>query len=172
MSDLTPIPLPLRLRYAVLIKEWRDYKDLSQASFAKQVGVRRQYMNRLERGTNCSLGTLESILVAIRGDKYAPALKIALAIRVKTMRERRKFSQEDLSEASGMSVQHISKVERAVLQTSLDFIDKLASALGVAGEYLIEGLQGDELEWRLAAVRTSYLKFAGLEGDAVNSGIE
>lgn len=163
MSDITPTLIPLRLRYAVLIKEWRDYKDLTQAGFARQVGLRRQHMNRLERGINCSLGTLEVVLVRIRGDEYAPELKIALATRAKKARKRRKLTQEDLSEKSGISVLQIGKIERAVLSTSLDFIDQLATALGVTGEYLIEGLQGSELERRLAAVQASYLKYAALE---------
>lgn len=169
MSDITPIPIPLRLRYAVLIKEWRDYKDLTQASFARQVGLRRQYMNRLEQGINCNLRTLEAVLVTIRGGKYAPELKIVLATRVKKARKRKKLTQEELSEKSGVSVLQIGKIERAVLSTTLDFIDQLAGALGVAGEYLIEGLQGRELEERLAAVQTSHLKYAGLESDVVSA---
>lgn len=169
MSDITPIPIPLRSRYAVLIKEWRDYKDLTQAGFARQVGLRRQHMNRLEQGINCNLGTLETVLAAVRGGMYTPELKIALASRVKNARKHAKLTQEELAEKSGVSVLQIGKIERATLSTTLDFIDQLAGALGVAGEYLIEGLRGRELESRLAAVQTSYLKYADLQSDVVGS---
>lgn len=159
MNDITPILIPLRLRYAVLIKEWRDYQDLTQAAFAKRVGLRRQHMNRVEQGINCNLGTLESVLVSIRGEQFVPELKIALASRVKTARKLEEVTQEELAEKSGVSVLQIGKIERAALSTSLDFIDQLAAALGVTGEYLIEGLQGSELEKRLVAIQSSYLKY-------------
>lgn len=57
--------------------------------------------------------------------------------RVKELRKQRGFTQDDLSEKSGVSISTIKKLETEGRQPKLETIDKLAFALGVDNAYLL-----------------------------------
>lgn len=170
MSEI-PLQIPLRLRYSALIREWRAHTGLSLAGFASQVGLRRQYLWTLEHGASFTLSTLESILGNIRGAAYEPPLVAQVGARLLQARVERGWSQELLSERSGTSIQHLSKIERGIGNSSLDVIDALTTHLGIAGEYAIEGLEGPQLEERLAAVRRSCIAFKIAADSATDSDV-
>jgi transcriptional regulator with XRE-family HTH domain len=132
---------------------------LTQATFAKQVGVRRQYLWTLENGASYTLGTLAAVLTQIRGQGFEPALSVLVGQRVREVRKSKGLSQETLAEHCGVSSLYISKIERGTANATLDLLDVLVTALGVAGEFVIEGLEGAGLDDRLRAVEESYLKF-------------
>lgn len=155
----TSLSISLRLRYATVMLEWRARTGLSLAKFAKLVGMRRQYLWTLENGASYTLGTLEPILSQIRGQAYEPELRVQVGKRVKEVRKSKGLSQETLAEHCGVSSLYISRIERGTANATLDLLDVLVTALGVAGEFVIEGLEGADLESRHRAVEESYVKF-------------
>lgn len=56
----------------------------------------------------------------------------ALGNRIKIFRKRKGYTQAELAEILGYSVQHISHVENGVTKMSIDFIIDLANVLGVS----------------------------------------
>lgn len=164
MSERTSLSIPLRLRYATVILEWRAHMRLTQAAFAKQTGIRRQYLWTLENGASYTLSTLEPILTQIRGQGYEPALSVQVGRRVREVRKSKGLSQETLAEHCGVSSLYISKIERGTANATLDLLDVLVTALGVSGEFVIEGLEGASLDDRLRAVEESHVKFQSGEG--------
>lgn len=134
---------------------------LTQEKFAKQTGMRRQYLWTLEKGASYTLGTLEAILTQIRGERYEPELSVQVGKRVREVRKSKGLSQETLAEHCGVSSLYISKIERGTANATLDLLDVLVTALGVSGEFVIEGLEGSSLDARLRAVEESYIKFRG-----------
>ena len=161
MSNTTSLQMPLRLRYATVVREWRARMGLTQSTFARQVGVRRQYLWTLENGASYTLGTLEAILTQIRGQGFEPALNVLVGQRVREVRKSKGLSQETLAERCGVSSLYISKIERGTANATLDLLDVLVTELGVSGEFVIEGLQGENFESRLRAVEESHLKLQG-----------
>jgi transcriptional regulator with XRE-family HTH domain len=59
-----------------------------------------------------------------------PWLRRRLGENVRRLREAKKWSQERLSVDCGFHRTYISQVERAVINTSIDNIQRVASALG------------------------------------------
>jgi transcriptional regulator with XRE-family HTH domain len=102
---------------------------------------------------------LEAILAAIRGQPDESRLVLAIAGRIRETRKSMRLTQENFAERAKLSSLQVSKVERAEVTTTLDIIDLFANGLEVAGEYLIEGLTGEQLERRLCAVEISYAKY-------------
>lgn len=100
---------------------------------------------------------------------YETPLVAQVGTRLLQGRINRGWSQELLSERGGTSVQHLSKVERGIVNASLDVIEALTTPMGIAGEYAIEGLEGRQLEERLLAVGRSYRAFEQATVDATNS---
>ena len=159
MSERTCLQIPLRLRYAIVIREWRAHKGLSLAEFARQVGLHRQYLWTLEKGASYTLDTLESMLVQIRGAPYESPLRSQVGERIRQVRKGKGWSQESISERCGVSILHLSRMERGTTNATLDLLDVLVKALGTTGEFAIEGLEGDDLEVRLLAISKSFHRF-------------
>lgn len=51
---------------------------------------------------------------------------------VRNARKNRGFTQERLSDVSGVSVRHIAKIEKGVINPSFDILEKLITALGTS----------------------------------------
>ena len=63
-----------------------------------------------------------------------------VAKRVRELRQDKGWSQEELAAASGLHRTYIGTVERAEQSITVDNVDKLANALGVAvSELFLEG---------------------------------
>jgi len=59
--------------------------------------------------------------------------------RLKELRTRKNLSQKKLGEMIGVHFSHIGRYERGVCRPTSDFLKRLAEALGVTADYLIEG---------------------------------
>ncbi|MDO5346833.1 MAG: helix-turn-helix transcriptional regulator [Lachnospiraceae bacterium] len=51
---------------------------------------------------------------------------------MRNARKSRGFTQERLSDVSGVSVRHIAKIEKGVINPSFDILEKLITALGTS----------------------------------------
>ncbi len=51
---------------------------------------------------------------------------------MRSARKNRGFTQERLSDVSGVSVRHIAKIEKGVINPSFDVLEKLITALGTS----------------------------------------
>lgn len=60
--------------------------------------------------------------------------------RIKTARENKGMTQEQLAEKMDLSVQHISVIERGIKAPRLETFIKLANELGVNADYFLEDL--------------------------------
>ncbi|MGF6545637.1 transcriptional regulator with XRE-family HTH domain [Paraburkholderia youngii] len=58
-------------------------------------------------------------------------------LAVRDLRAARAWSQEQLAELAGLSRSYVSEVERGTVVASLDTIDKLARAFGLAAAELL-----------------------------------
>lgn len=58
---------------------------------------------------------------------------------IKELRKQHSYTQEQLAEMLGVSVNHFSAIERGVSGTSMDMLRKLMDLFGVSAEYLLFG---------------------------------
>lgn len=71
------------------------------------------------------------------------SLSRRIARGIREQRQRRRLSQLALAEAAGLSIDHISKVERGLREPRLGVVDRVARALGVdPAELLVREAQG------------------------------
>ncbi len=61
------------------------------------------------------------------------------AERLRELRRQKDLSQSDLGERIGVHLTHISRYERGLSRPTADTLKRLADALGVSGDYLLEG---------------------------------
>jgi len=62
-----------------------------------------------------------------------------LAERLRELRKQKGLSQTELGERVGVHYTHIGRYERGVSRPAADTLKRLADALGVSGDYLLEG---------------------------------
>ncbi len=60
-----------------------------------------------------------------------------LAINIKVERTRKRLTQEELAEKSGISTKHITKIENGRVTPSIYFVYNIARALGVSIDKLV-----------------------------------
>ena len=70
-----------------------------------------------------------------------PDIRETFGLAVKSLREERALTQEDLAEKAGIHRTYLSDVERGSRNLSLINIDKLAKALGVKVSKLFEKVE-------------------------------
>ena len=68
-------------------------------------------------------------------------LQILFGERLQYLRARRKWSQEDLSERSKISIRHIGSLENGHREPCLETLVSLATAFGMKASELIENLE-------------------------------
>lgn len=126
----------LRHRYARRIYEWRTEAGLTQQALGAAAGLHRVYVGRFESGeVNFSLDSLEKLLRVLVHDKDPRPLTERLAKNLK--RHRGKMSQESFASALGLPVLFISRLERQVVTTTIDQVDRLAQIMRIDGETLL-----------------------------------
>jgi transcriptional regulator with XRE-family HTH domain len=64
------------------------------------------------------------------------------ADNVRRVREEQGLTQEELADAAGMSMDHLSKIERRLREPGARTVAKLAKGLGISGGPLFEGIDG------------------------------
>lgn len=131
-----------RHRCAAELKSKRETAGLSQESLAERAGFHRSYVSQVERAVqNMSLDNLERLYLALAQTQLSGAIKslrIRFAENMKRERVRQGLSQEKLAELAGLHRTYVSQVERGVTSISLDNVEKLAVALGLDEESLLE----------------------------------
>jgi transcriptional regulator with XRE-family HTH domain len=61
------------------------------------------------------------------------------AERLRELRKQKGLSQSELGERVGVHYTHVGRYERGVSRPAADTLKRLADALGVSGDYLLEG---------------------------------
>jgi transcriptional regulator with XRE-family HTH domain len=62
----------------------------------------------------------------------------ALGARIRELRSGREMSQERLAELSHMSIKHLGKIERGTVNVSFSYLTRIAAALGVTVNDILE----------------------------------
>ncbi|SCK01420.1 HTH-type transcriptional regulator immR [uncultured Eubacterium sp.] len=65
-----------------------------------------------------------------------------IGARVKAAREASAYTQERFAEEIGLSIQHVSNLERGITGPSISTIIKMSKVLGVSCDYLLLGRSG------------------------------
>lgn len=68
-----------------------------------------------------------------------------IAEKIRRIRKLKKLTQADLAEMTGFAVSHISHLETGRKKVSLDALIRIANALGVTVDQLLEGNQARDL---------------------------
>lgn len=71
------------------------------------------------------------------------------AQRLRQLRKQKNLSQAELGEIVGLHYTHIGRYERGISRPSADTLKRIADALGVSGDYLMEGSLEDAARARL-----------------------
>jgi transcriptional regulator with XRE-family HTH domain len=70
--------------------------------------------------------------------KFKPAARRIFAENLRKARQAKKLSQEDLAELAGLHRTYVGSVERAERNVSIDNMERLAAAAGVALPSLLQ----------------------------------
>lgn len=63
--------------------------------------------------------------------------------RLLSLRKQKNLSQTELGKIVGVHYSHVGRYERGISRPAADTLKKMANALGVSGDYLIEGSTED-----------------------------
>lgn len=94
-------------------------------------------IDKLANTLNVETGSLLGAQVRARMGPHIP-IEAVLARNVTSARDSMKWSQQALSEASGVGREHIAHIERAEQNPSIDTIARLSMALQTSVESLLE----------------------------------
>lgn len=70
--------------------------------------------------------------------------EVSIGERIRSLRKNMGISQEELAEAVGVSVKHISKIERDEVSFSVGILQRLSEFFKVSSDYIVNG-DGREL---------------------------
>ena len=90
--------------------------------------------NRQKVSKGLDFGVLD-----ILTDGECPVSNENFAARLRQLRKQKNLSQADLAKIVGVHYNHIGRYERGSSRPSAEALNKLAHALGVSTDYLIEG---------------------------------
>lgn len=79
----------------------------------------------------------------VRPAAMVPESTAAIGAEIRALRRARGMTQGDLSEASQVSLSHVSAIERGVVNPSLGKIERLAEALAVPAAWFFNNRTGD-----------------------------
>lgn len=117
---------------AAYLKSARIQLGLSQLDVARAAGIERSRYVKMETGlANISLDTLDKVhRVLVTTVPQLPTLIVEVGKRIAAARQGR-YSQEALSEAAGLSMYYVGRVERGVTNPGVDQIEAIANALEI-----------------------------------------
>lgn len=72
------------------------------------------------------------------------------AERLRTLRKQKDLSQTELGQRAGLHYTHIGRFERGASRPGGDTLKRLADALDVTGDYLLDGAQDEAARARFA----------------------
>lgn len=132
-------------RLAVVVRQLRRERDMSQAALAEAMGRSRWYVVNLEAGkrdpklttvmliADC-LGVSSRELFArldAQGEETSDSRLVALGRAVRRARRERDMSQEALAHAADLAGKHISEIERANRDVRFTTLVQIAKGLDV-----------------------------------------
>jgi transcriptional regulator with XRE-family HTH domain len=79
---------------------------------------------------------------------------VEIGERVRQRRDALKLTQEQLAAETGVTPQHVSRIENGLNEPSLDLLVRLAQSLGVTADFLLTGAEPPELNVR-GAIRSA-----------------
>lgn len=122
----------LRHACAAHLKDARIQMGLSQMEVAKLAGIERSWYAKVDAGlTNISIDTLDKARrVLVTTVPQPPSLVTEVGKRIAAARQGR-YSQEALSEAAGLNIFYVGRVERGTTNPGLDQIEAIAIALKI-----------------------------------------
>jgi len=88
--------------------------------------------------------------------------KKALGLRIKEFRERKKFTQDKLSELVGIDPKHLSRIENGRNYPSIETLEKLTDNLNVSFEDIFEF---EHLDERSGLIKKINLMFENLSDE-------
>lgn len=146
------------------IFELRTYLDLSKADFGRAIGYSGVHVSRLEKGDTvpgdklieriCSVFGVNPLYFTESGESCEPEISVqdavekprdsvevyqGLAARLKSVRTERGMSQHELGRRSSVEPSHISRVENHGQAITMPTVEKLAEALEVGTDWLMNG---------------------------------
>lgn len=134
--------LHLQQQVGAALRGYRKLRGLTMEQVSKASGVSASHLGKIERGEmNATLGTLERIMASIkvdlamlregdrawRSDTGGRRERVGAALRY--FRSSHGLTMEQLAEASGVSVSHMSKIERGELNATLETLSRLMDIL-------------------------------------------
>lgn len=126
----------LRQHYARVVRELREKAGITQHALGNAAGVHRVYVNQVETATiNFSIDSLDRLLKVLSPSLDKRSLRVRLAENLKVRRG--ELSQEAFATVLDVPVLYVSRVERFVVATSIDQIDRLADKLKIDGTELL-----------------------------------
>lgn len=132
----------LRLSCAFDLKALRKDVGLTQAQLAQLLGMHKNYVSQVERGTyNISIDTYERFYLTlcahpVETDSHR-SLRIKVGEQLRALRRNRGCSQVQLGMFAGFSQLFMGRVERGEVATSMDQLEKICKLLKVDGRALL-----------------------------------
>lgn len=71
-------------------------------------------------------------------DNPFPRERKLLGEKIKSIREKKKLTQEDLADKAGIDVSYLAKIENGYVNTTIRYLIKISRALGVKAKDLLE----------------------------------
>ena len=71
-------------------------------------------------------------------DNPFPRERKLLGEKIKSIREKKKLTQEDLADKAGIDVSYLAKIENGYVNTTIRYLIKISRALGVKAKDLFE----------------------------------
>lgn len=146
------------------LKQLREERGIPLETLADMLDIALDCMKEVEEGTRrlstATLAEVASILgVDIsyfqeeNGDSSGVADDARLGAKLRRLREQKGLTLNELSRRSGVSLAHISEIERGRSTASLKTLEKLAAALEVSTSSLLQVKRGESLGSKLRRLR-------------------
>lgn len=99
-------------------------------------------------------------------------LLLKIGQRIQKYRIQKNFTQEQISEKTGISQKHLSRIESGYHNPRFDMIIAIADALNVPTDAFAKDLSDDNVDLFLESIRPNIEKLSGKQLDYLRKSIE
>ncbi|WP_406676491.1 helix-turn-helix domain-containing protein [Moorella sp. ACPs] len=142
------------------LKKLREERGISLEELADRLDIAPDCMAEVEKGTRrLSMATLAEVAgifgvdISYFTEENGNKDKNTVGARLRRLREQKGITLSELSRRSGVSLAHISEIERSRSTASLKTLEKLAAVLEVSPSSLLRSSQEDTLGNKLKRLR-------------------
>lgn len=142
------------------LKKLREERGISLEELADRLDIAPDCMAEVEKGTRrLSMATLTEVAgifdvdISYFTEENGNKDKNTVGARLRRLREQKGITLSELSRRSGVSLAHISEIERSRSTASLKTLEKLAAVLEVSPSSLLRSSQEDTLGNKLKRLR-------------------